>query len=336
MPPAAPRSTDSMRNCVAMWCRMAPRARRSPISIRRSSTPMTMTEDADDGVPVAAEPDARRAGQVGDVQGLRGGVTQHGRRVDAGGLVEEGPVGELTVQGGQQGGVGGADVEAAVAVGLDAVRSVRVQAAAGVAFGCPIAHLGVMTPWPVRCMVAASWCGWRRVRRPRCRSQLGGFYIPSEGAHRGARAEEPPMPEPQTLLTGLAMGESPRWHEDRLWLSDMGANEVVTVDLEGTSEVVASVPAMPTGIGWLPDGRLLIVSARDGRLLRREPDGSLVTHADLSGLADHPWSEIVVDGRDNVYVNNIGFDFPGGEFAPGILAVVAPDGSDRQVADGVS
>jgi sugar lactone lactonase YvrE len=141
------------------------------------------------------------------------------------------------------------------------------------------------------------------------------------------------MPEPQTLLTGLAMGESPRWHEDRLWLSDMGANEVVTVDLEGTSEVVASVPAMPTGIGWLPDGRLLIVSARDGRLLRREPDGSLVTHADLSGLADHPWSDMVVDGRGNAYIGNIGFDFPGGQFAPAIVALVTPDGAARQVAD---
>ena len=89
-------------------------------------------------------------------------------------------------------------------------------------------------------------------------------------------------------------------------------------------------------IDWLPDGRLLIVSASDGLLLRREPDGSLVTHADLTGLADHPWNEIVVDGRGNAYVNNIGFDFPGSEFAPGIVALVTPDGSARQVADGVA
>jgi sugar lactone lactonase YvrE len=85
-----------------------------------------------------------------------------------------------------------------------------------------------------------------------------------------------------------------------------------------------------------PDGRLLIVSARDRLLLRREPDGSLVIHADLSSISDHPWIDIVVDGRGNVYIGNTGFDFPKGEFVPGILALVAPDGSARQVADGVA
>ena len=91
-------------------------------------------------------------------------------------------------------------------------------------------------------------------------------------------------------------------------------------------------------IDWLPDGRLLIVAARDGRLLRQEPDGSLVTHADLSGLADraHPWNEIVVDGRGNIYLNNQGFDFPGGRFAPGTIALLKPDGSARLVANGVA
>jgi sugar lactone lactonase YvrE len=144
------------------------------------------------------------------------------------------------------------------------------------------------------------------------------------------------MSEPQTLLTGLAFGESPRWHDDRLWLSDMGANEVLAVDLDGKSEVIASIPAGPMGIGWLPDGRLLIVSSLDGRLLRREPDGSLVTHSDLSGLAAHPWSDMVVDGRGNAYIGNIGFDFPAGEFATGIVALVTPDGTARQVADGIA
>jgi sugar lactone lactonase YvrE len=144
------------------------------------------------------------------------------------------------------------------------------------------------------------------------------------------------MPELQTLMTGLALGESPRWHEDRLWFSDWGAQEVIAVDLAGNSEVIVRVPSFPFSIDWLPDGRLLIVSARDRLLLRREPDGSLVTHADLSSLSDHPWNEIVVDGRGNAYLNNIGFDFPGGEFSPGILALVTPDGSARQVADGVA
>ena len=117
------------------------------------------------------------------------------------------------------------------------------------------------------------------------------------------------MPELQTLMTGLAFGESPRWHDDRLWFADWGAQEIVAVDLEGESEIIARVPSFPFCIDWLPDGRLLIVSASDGLLLRREPDGSLVTHADLTSLSDHPWNEIVVDGRGNAYVNNIGFDF---------------------------
>jgi sugar lactone lactonase YvrE len=144
------------------------------------------------------------------------------------------------------------------------------------------------------------------------------------------------MTEPQVLMTGIAFGESPRWHDDRLWFSDWGTQEVVAVDLEGESEVIVGVSSFPFCIDFLPDGRLLIVSARDRLLLRREPDGSLVTHADLSGLSDHPWNDIVVDGRGNAYVGNIGFDFPGGEFAPGILAMVTPDGSAQQVADGVA
>ncbi|MGH3679423.1 MAG: SMP-30/gluconolactonase/LRE family protein [Natronosporangium sp.] len=144
------------------------------------------------------------------------------------------------------------------------------------------------------------------------------------------------MPELSTLTAGLAMGESPRWHDDRLWLSDMGANQVLAIDRAGNQEVVAEIPAMPMGLGWLPDGRMLIVSSLDGRLLRRERDGSLVTHADLTGLASHAWSDMVVDGRGNAYLGNIGFEFPAGEFAPGTLALVTPDGAARQVADGIA
>jgi sugar lactone lactonase YvrE len=137
-----------------------------------------------------------------------------------------------------------------------------------------------------------------------------------------------------TLMTGLAVGESPRWHEDRLWFSNWGAQEVVAVDPDGRSEVVARVPTtVPFSIDWLPDGRLLVVSGQEGLLLRQEADGSLVTHADLRGLSDRPWNEIVVDGRGNVYVNCVGFRFGTEEFRPGILAVVTPDGAARQVAD---
>jgi sugar lactone lactonase YvrE len=144
------------------------------------------------------------------------------------------------------------------------------------------------------------------------------------------------MPEPRTLLDGITFGESPRWHDDRLWFSDWGTQEVVAVDLLGESEVIVGVPSSPFSIDWLPDGRLLIVSGPEGVLLRREPDGSLVTYADLSGLSNHPWNEIVVDARGNAYVNNIGFAFPAGEFAPGTVALLTPEGSVRQVADGVA
>jgi sugar lactone lactonase YvrE len=144
------------------------------------------------------------------------------------------------------------------------------------------------------------------------------------------------MSEPQILMTGIAFGESPRWHDGRLWFADWEAEELIAVDLEGHSEVVMPVASFPFCIDWLPDGRLLIVSARDRALLRREPDGTLATHADLSALSEHPWNDIVVDGRGNAYVGNIGFDFQAGEPAPGILALVAPDGSARQVADGVA
>src|SRR5438105_2812734 len=134
------------------------------------------------------------------------------------------------------------------------------------------------------------------------------------------------IPELQTLMTGLAFGESPRWHADRLWFSDWGAQEVIAVDLEGKSEVIVRVPTvLPFCIDWLADGRLLIVSGRNGLLLRRELDGSLVTHADLTSLSDHPWNEIVVDGRGNACINDIGFACPGGEFTPGLIALANRD-----------
>jgi len=137
-------------------------------------------------------------------------------------------------------------------------------------------------------------------------------------------------------MTGITFGESPRWHDDRLWFSDWGTQEVIAVDREGRSEVIVRTPASPFSIAWMPDGRLLIISGPDGDLLRREPDGLLVTHADLSSLSGHSWNEIVVDGRGNAYVNNIGFDFPAGEFAPGTVALLTPDGPARLVADGVA
>jgi sugar lactone lactonase YvrE len=143
------------------------------------------------------------------------------------------------------------------------------------------------------------------------------------------------MTEIRTLMTGIALGESPRWHDDRLLFCDWPAQEVIALDLDGHHEVVARVPTWPFCIDLLPDGRLIAVSGRDNRLLVQEPDGSLVTYADLAGPWHPLWNDIVVDGSGHVYVNNTGFEFPGGEFRPGHVALVTPEGA-RQVADDVA
>lgn len=146
-----------------------------------------------------------------------------------------------------------------------------------------------------------------------------------------------PASEARVLLTGLAYGESPRWREGRLWFANWGAREVVAVDLAGKSEVALRAPTtFPLSIDWLPDGRLLVLSGREGRLLRREADGALTAWVDLTPLASI-WNEVVVDGRGRVYVNGGDFDLmAGGSFKPGVIALVTPDGAARQVADGLA
>jgi len=142
------------------------------------------------------------------------------------------------------------------------------------------------------------------------------------------------MTEVRTLLTGRGLVESPRWNGDRLYFSDWSAGEVVAVDLAGQSEVIARVDSLPLCTAWLPDGRLVIVSSPDGRLLRRESDGSLVTYADLGQPG---WNDIVADGRGRLYVNRAGFNPTAGEaFRPGYVFLVAPDGAVRQVADEIA
>ena len=141
--------------------------------------------------------------------------------------------------------------------------------------------------------------------------------------------------EPRTLLSDLVVGESPRWHDGRLWFANWGiAQEIRTVDLHGRSEVIAKGPK-PVGycIDFLPNGDLIVTG--DGQILRRQRDGSFVTHADLSTLGQ-AWNEIVVDGRGNIYVNDVGFRFGQEQFRPGIIALVTPDGAVRQVADNIA
>jgi sugar lactone lactonase YvrE len=142
--------------------------------------------------------------------------------------------------------------------------------------------------------------------------------------------------EPRVLLDGLGMPESPRWHNGRLWFSDWGAGEIVTVDLDGNSEVVGRGPEGPGwAVNWLPDGRMLMTG---NELIRVEPDGSRVRHADLSRISAYGWSELTIDGRANVYVNTINFDFAdfndvlANQQAPGKIALVTPDGEAREVA----
>jgi sugar lactone lactonase YvrE len=135
------------------------------------------------------------------------------------------------------------------------------------------------------------------------------------------------------LMEGITFGESPRWHDGRVWFSDWGAHQVIALDPQDGHEVVVSVESFPMCIDFLPDGRLLVVDSAHRRLLRRELDGSIVTHADLSAVSEKPWNDIVADALGNAYVNTIGFDFPGGEPAPGSVVLVTPAGDVHKVAD---
>lgn len=139
--------------------------------------------------------------------------------------------------------------------------------------------------------------------------------------------------ETEVLLDGLAFGEGPRWHEGKLWFSDMHAHRVMTVDLEGKAETIVEVPNQPSGLGWLPDGRLLVVSMTDRRLLRLDPEG-LAEVADISGLVSFPCNDMVVDAKGRAYIGNFGFDLVAqAPFSPAEIVMVTPEGEARVVAD---
>jgi sugar lactone lactonase YvrE len=136
------------------------------------------------------------------------------------------------------------------------------------------------------------------------------------------------------VLDDLSFTECPRWHDGRLWFSDFYTHSVIATDGNGSREVIAQVPQQPSGLGFLPDGRLLIVSMRDHKILRREPSGELVEHADLSGLVSEHLNDMVVDASGHAYVGNFGFDLMGGAPARNTtITLVSPDGSVRTVAD---
>jgi sugar lactone lactonase YvrE len=137
----------------------------------------------------------------------------------------------------------------------------------------------------------------------------------------------------ERLIEGLCFGEGPRWHDGALWLSDMHAHQVLRITADGQAEPLVEVANQPSGLGWLPNGDLLIVSMTDRKLLRF--DGrDLSTHADLSGLASFYCNDMVVDGQGRAYVGNFGFDLhAGAQATPAELVRVDPDGSARVVAD---
>lgn len=135
------------------------------------------------------------------------------------------------------------------------------------------------------------------------------------------------------VVDGYTYFECPRWHDGRLWLSDFYSHQIITVTAEGKVEEIATVPQQPSGLGWLPDGTLLIVSMRDRTLLRLER-GRLVEHADLSATTGGHINDMVVDRHGRAYVGDFGFDLMGGApFRSAALTRVDPDGTVSLAAE---
>jgi sugar lactone lactonase YvrE len=138
--------------------------------------------------------------------------------------------------------------------------------------------------------------------------------------------------ETTVLIDGLIFPEGPRWHDNKLWFSDMSAKQVMTVDLDGNVETIVHVPGQPSGLGWMPDGRLLIVSMVDRKLLRLDPEG-LTQVADLYNLATCHCNDMVVDKQGRAYIGNFGFELAlNAPFKEAEIILVTPDGDARIVA----
>lgn len=136
----------------------------------------------------------------------------------------------------------------------------------------------------------------------------------------------------EAFVKGLAFPEGPRWHDGALWLSDFYQRRVLRVTADGQVQPVVDVPGQPSGLGWLPDGRLLVVSMNDRRLLRLDGN-TLVQAADLSGLAPWPCNDMLVDGQGRAYIGSFGFDLQArAPFAPANLLMATPEGRVQVVA----
>jgi sugar lactone lactonase YvrE len=142
------------------------------------------------------------------------------------------------------------------------------------------------------------------------------------------------MAQLRVVLDGLSFLEAPRWRAGRLWLSDFYTHQVLSLLPDGADlRTEAEVPGQPSGLGWLPDGRLLVVSMRDRRVLRREARGELVEHADLSAVAGGHVNDLLADAAGRAYVGNFGFDLMAGDAVrPADLLRIDPDGGVTPVA----
>ena len=137
-----------------------------------------------------------------------------------------------------------------------------------------------------------------------------------------------------TLLRGGSFFEAPRWRDGRWWVSDFYRERVLAVAPDGQAEEVLHVPGRPSGLGWMPDGSLLVVSQRDRRVLRRHRDGSMDVHAELTGWCRGDLNDMVIDGRGHAYVGEFGFDLAGGaDPQTAVLIHVGPDGSASVAAE---
>ncbi|MCE0764559.1 SMP-30/gluconolactonase/LRE family protein [Pseudonocardia kujensis] len=145
------------------------------------------------------------------------------------------------------------------------------------------------------------------------------------------------MRELTTIVSGMSFTECPRWHEGRIWFSDFYTNRVLSAAADGSDlRTELDVPNQPGGLGWLPDGQLLVVSARDHTLLRREHDGRVVVHANLKDHVGGNLNDMVVDAAGRAYVGNFGFDLgAGADPAPTTLTRVDPDGTVSVAAEGL-
>jgi sugar lactone lactonase YvrE len=138
----------------------------------------------------------------------------------------------------------------------------------------------------------------------------------------------------ETLADGGGFFEGPRWHDGRWWVSDFYRHTVFAIAPDGATEEVMTVEAQPSGLGWLPDGSLLVVSMRDHKVLRRSPDGTVSVHADISEHCGGLANDIVVDTDGHAYVGNFGFDLMAGESpAAAVICHIAPDGTVDVAAD---